>query len=284
MERVFIVGLGLAGQLTAASIVVAAKGLLRWPELQSKARAGVDPPADRVLPGRQLRQLAGGAVLAGPAGALRRSSAGFARTEICWRRVRRRGPARGRFVEAELNRASRAAPSGAPTTRRACAPPGPRSSAPGRQRSSVSRRCRPARSTCPWPASGRSPRRCATSCWPRTRGWRRAVLEMEQPFHPIGLAGRRARRRGHRHRRSSRRTTPSYADVLEVRAGRVALVRDYLASVTADQFGEQRTGPARPRASRRPPVVPARDPRGGVGAPPLRREATCEAIEGQVGV
>ena len=39
MERVFIVGLGLAGQLTAASIVVAAKGLLRWPELQSKARA-----------------------------------------------------------------------------------------------------------------------------------------------------------------------------------------------------------------------------------------------------
>jgi hypothetical protein len=36
MERVFIVGLGLAGQLTAASIVVAAKGLLRWPELQSK--------------------------------------------------------------------------------------------------------------------------------------------------------------------------------------------------------------------------------------------------------
>ncbi len=35
MERVFIVGLGLAGQLTAASIVVAAKGLLRWPELHS---------------------------------------------------------------------------------------------------------------------------------------------------------------------------------------------------------------------------------------------------------
>lgn len=36
MERVFILGLGLAGQLTAASIVVAAKGLLRWPELNSK--------------------------------------------------------------------------------------------------------------------------------------------------------------------------------------------------------------------------------------------------------
>ena len=37
MERVFILGLGLAGNLTAASIVIAAKGLLRFPELQSKA-------------------------------------------------------------------------------------------------------------------------------------------------------------------------------------------------------------------------------------------------------
>ncbi|MEO9323703.1 hypothetical protein ABFT23_09450 [Nocardioides sp. C4-1] len=38
MERLFIVGFGVAGELTAASIVVAAKGLLRFPELQS-ARA-----------------------------------------------------------------------------------------------------------------------------------------------------------------------------------------------------------------------------------------------------
>ena len=42
MERVFIVGLGLAGEVTAASIVIAAKGLLRFPELQS-ARAGTSP-------------------------------------------------------------------------------------------------------------------------------------------------------------------------------------------------------------------------------------------------
>lgn len=40
MERVFIVGLGLAGQVTAASIVVAAKGLLRFPELQAAREAG----------------------------------------------------------------------------------------------------------------------------------------------------------------------------------------------------------------------------------------------------
>jgi hypothetical protein len=36
MERVLIVGLGIAGQLTAAAIVIAAKGLLRWPELQTR--------------------------------------------------------------------------------------------------------------------------------------------------------------------------------------------------------------------------------------------------------
>lgn len=36
MERLVILGLGLAGQLIAASIVIAAKGLLRFPELQAK--------------------------------------------------------------------------------------------------------------------------------------------------------------------------------------------------------------------------------------------------------
>lgn len=38
LERVFILGLGLAGQVTAASIVIAAKGLIRWPELQRASR------------------------------------------------------------------------------------------------------------------------------------------------------------------------------------------------------------------------------------------------------
>lgn len=39
MERVLLVGLGLAGELGAAAIVVAAKGLLRYPELR---RSGED--------------------------------------------------------------------------------------------------------------------------------------------------------------------------------------------------------------------------------------------------
>lgn len=38
MERLFIVGLGLAGALAAAAVVVAAKGLLRYPELQRTQR------------------------------------------------------------------------------------------------------------------------------------------------------------------------------------------------------------------------------------------------------
>lgn len=35
MERVLILGLGMAGEITAAGIVIAAKGLLRFPELSS---------------------------------------------------------------------------------------------------------------------------------------------------------------------------------------------------------------------------------------------------------
>jgi hypothetical protein len=40
MERLFLVGLGATGYLTAAAVVVAAKGLLRFPELQRDERAG----------------------------------------------------------------------------------------------------------------------------------------------------------------------------------------------------------------------------------------------------
>ncbi|HPQ73280.1 MAG: hypothetical protein M9923_06595 [Phycicoccus sp.] len=40
MERLLILGLGLAGQLTAAGLVIGAKGLIRFPELQSRAKDG----------------------------------------------------------------------------------------------------------------------------------------------------------------------------------------------------------------------------------------------------
>jgi hypothetical protein len=39
---------------------------------------------------------------------------------------------------------------------------------------------------------------------------------------------------------------PSYAEVLEVRAGRVAMVRDYLAAVTSGELGAMRQHPWAP--------------------------------------
>lgn len=47
MERMVILGLGLAGHMTAASLVIAAKGLIRWPELQS-FKTGEGPSIDEV--------------------------------------------------------------------------------------------------------------------------------------------------------------------------------------------------------------------------------------------
>ena len=74
---------------------------------------------------------------------------------------------------------------------------------------------------------------------------RRAILEIEQPFHPIGQRGRR--RRGRRLDLSIFATvTPSYAEVLEVRAGRVAMVRDFLATVTSDELAATRRNPHDP--------------------------------------
>lgn len=51
MERLMVVGLGLAGELTAAGIVVAAKGLLRFPELQRGARSGPSDMTEYFLVG-----------------------------------------------------------------------------------------------------------------------------------------------------------------------------------------------------------------------------------------
>lgn len=45
LERLFILGLGLAGELTAAGLVIAAKGLIRWPELRSHADGDDSPGA-----------------------------------------------------------------------------------------------------------------------------------------------------------------------------------------------------------------------------------------------
>ena len=70
----------------------------------------------------------------------------------------------------------------------------------------------------------------------------RAILEIDQPFHPLGLAHASAEDDG-LDMSIFTTVTPSYAEVLEVRAGRVAMVRDFLATVTADELATTRKNP-----------------------------------------
>jgi len=73
----------------------------------------------------------------------------------------------------------------------------------------------------------------------------RATQQVEQPYHPLGLANPEAEEDG---LDMSLFVTeqPTYADVLEVRAGHVARVRDFLATVTPDQLDAQRRNPWSP--------------------------------------
>jgi len=73
----------------------------------------------------------------------------------------------------------------------------------------------------------------------------RAILEIEQPFHPIGLAGPGAEDDG-LDLSIFTTVTPSYAEVLEVRAGRVGMVRDFLATITSDELAAKRKNPWTP--------------------------------------
>ena len=73
----------------------------------------------------------------------------------------------------------------------------------------------------------------------------RAILEIEQPFHPIGQTGPGAEDDG-LDLSIFTTVTPSYAEVLEVRAGRVAMVRDFLATVTSDELAATRKNPWAP--------------------------------------
>ena len=63
----------------------------------------------------------------------------------------------------------------------------------------------------------------------------RAILGIEQPFHPIGQPNAEYETDGN-DMSVFAANTPSYADVLEVRAAHVAMVRDFLATVTSDDL------------------------------------------------
>ncbi len=73
----------------------------------------------------------------------------------------------------------------------------------------------------------------------------RAILRVEQPFHPIGQPNVEYETDGN-DMSVFTSATPAYAEVLEARAGHVARVRDFLATVTADELAATRTNPWNP--------------------------------------
>ena len=70
----------------------------------------------------------------------------------------------------------------------------------------------------------------------------RAILGIEQPFHPIGQPNVEYETDGN-DISVFMTGTPPYSDVLEVRAGHVAWVREFLATVTSDQLAQTRKNP-----------------------------------------
>jgi hypothetical protein len=72
----------------------------------------------------------------------------------------------------------------------------------------------------------------------------RAIMELEQPYHPLGLVDGGS---GDGFDMSVFTTeTPSYGEVIEARAGRVAMVRDFLAAATTEELAAARKNPHNP--------------------------------------
>jgi len=70
----------------------------------------------------------------------------------------------------------------------------------------------------------------------------KAILGRERPFHPLGLLFSEAIGREAEYGLDAN-ANPSYEAVLEARAGRVATVRDYLATVTPQDLAGERADP-----------------------------------------
>ena len=67
------------------------------------------------------------------------------------------------------------------------------------------------------------------------------------------------------------RGVPEYPEVLKARAGRVAMVREFLAGLEPDKLGGSDAEPVEPGPQREHVVLPARDPVRGVGTSPFCR-------------
>jgi len=73
----------------------------------------------------------------------------------------------------------------------------------------------------------------------------RAILEVEQPYHPLALVDSGTLGDGFDTSVLST-VTPSYAEVLDARADRVAMVRGFLAAVTPEDLAVARKNPHEP--------------------------------------
>jgi hypothetical protein len=71
-----------------------------------------------------------------------------------------------------------------------------------------------------------------------------AILEREQPFHPLALVDSGTKEGFDMSVLATE--TPSYAEVVEARAGRVAMVRDFLAGVSPRELAATRRNPHEP--------------------------------------
>jgi DinB family protein/pentapeptide repeat protein len=78
----------------------------------------------------------------------------------------------------------------------------------------------------------------ATDVW-----FGRGIRELEQPFHPIGQVDTASKDED---TSIPTTTNPTYAEVLEVRAGHVAMIRDFIATVTSDELAATRKNPHSP--------------------------------------
>jgi hypothetical protein len=73
----------------------------------------------------------------------------------------------------------------------------------------------------------------------------RGILEVDQPFHRLGVVDSGTEDDGF-DMSVLATDTPSYAEVLEARADRVPMVRDFLAGVTAEDLAAKRKNPHDP--------------------------------------
>jgi hypothetical protein len=70
-----------------------------------------------------------------------------------------------------------------------------------------------------------------------------AILQVARPYHPLGLPDASVSRVPGFDMSVFTAVTPSYAEVLEARADRVAMMRDFLATATPDELATTRPSP-----------------------------------------